>query len=285
MTRRANPSRGFTLIELLVVIAIIAILAALLLPVLGRAKENGRSVFCLNNTKQFMTATLMYAGDNLENLPPNGDDDYDGTFWVAGDVSNAAQAMNTSYLTDPRYATLSPYVRSAVGLYKCPSDYSMVQIGPTKYSRVRSYSMNSSVGTLGGSNRYDNKGPVWGLFLDGTGHHQPNKPWRTYAKVTDMVAPRPSNVWVFVDEDATSIDEGSFYVCMRTGPTCMVDWPATYHNYGANFSFADGHSERHKWKDSRTRKTTPYSSPHLTTQGGPDNQDIIWIQERTSALF
>src|SRR6266850_1471796 len=191
MTRRAHPSRGFTLIELLVVIAIIAILAAMLLPALGRAKENGRSVFCMNSTKQFLTASLMYASDNLENLPPNGDDDYDGTFWVRGDMSNATDAINTSYLTDPRYAVLAPYVRNALGLYKCPSDKSMIQVGPTKYARVRSYSMNSSVGTLGGSNRYDNRGPVWGLFLDGTGHHQPNHPWRTYGRTADMVAPAP----------------------------------------------------------------------------------------------
>ena len=275
------------MIELLVVIAIIAILAAMLLPALGRAKENGRSVFCMNNTKQFLTASWMYAGDNLENLPPNGDDDFDGTFWVAGNMNNTfnpTDAMNTSNLTDPRYATLAPYVRSAVGLYKCPSDKSLLQVGTTKYARVRSYSMNSSVGTLGGSNLPNNKGPAWGLFLDGTGRHKPNHPWRTYGKIGDMIAPAPANVWVFVDEDANSIDDGSFFVCMMKGPTSMVDWPGTYHNYGANFSFADGHAERHKWKDPRTRKTTAYTFPRLTPQT-PDNQDIVWIQERTSALF
>src|SRR5256885_6697182 len=98
MTHRTRGLRGFTLIELLVVIAIIAILAALLLPALGRAKENGRSVFCLNNTKQLLVGALMYTGDNRERLPPNGDDDNDGTFWVAGNVSIAADAMNVSYV-------------------------------------------------------------------------------------------------------------------------------------------------------------------------------------------
>ena len=286
MTHRSPAWRGFTLIELLVVIAIIAILAALLLPALGRAKENGRAVYCMNNTKQFMTATLMYASDNLENLPPNGDDDYDGTFWVAGDMSVPADAINTLYLTDSRYATLAPYVRGAVGLYKCPSDLATVLVGVYRYTRVRSYSMNSAVGTLGGSNRFDNKGPVWGLFLDGSGSHRPNQPWRTYGKIADMVAPTPANLWVFIDEDSNSIDEGSFYVCMN--PSTMVDWPGTYHNYGGNLSFADGHAERHKWRDPRTRAkamTRMGGRPFVTMQGSPINQDITWIQERTSARF
>ncbi len=287
MTHRTLGIRGFTLIELLVVIAIIAILAALLLPALGRAKENGRAIYCMNNTKQFMTAALMYASDNEENLPPNGDDDFDGTFWVAGDMSVAADAINTSYLTDSRYATLFPYIRKAVTVYKCPSDRGMIVTGAFQNTRVRSYSMNSSVGTLGGSNLKDNRGPVWGLFLDGSGLHRPNRPWRTYGKIADMVAPTPANVWVFIDEDCNSIDEGSFFVCMPTFPTFMVDWPGTYHNYGANLSFADGHAERRKWKDSRTRNKN--SIPHLgpipriTPQGSPNNQDIIWLQERTSA--
>ena len=283
MTDRTRGLPGFTLIELLVVIAIIAILAALLLPALGRAKENGRAVFCMNNTRQFMMGALMYAGDNAEKLPPNGDDDNDGTFWVAGNMSSAADAINTAYLADTPHATLSPYLRRAIPVYKCPSDKSIVRVGATTYSRVRSYSMNAAVGTLGGSNRYDNGGPVWGLWLDGTGFHHPNHPWRTYASIGDMAAPGPANTWVFVEEDANSIDWGSFNVCMNT-PTAWVDWPATYHNYSGNFSFADGHSERHKWRDPRTRKTTPYNF-FIQVVNQANNQDIAWIQERTSARY
>src|SRR5438067_969806 len=128
---------------------------------------------CLNNNKQLLTAALMYTGDSDDKLPPNGDDDDDGTFWVGGNMSIAADARNTSYLTDPRYASLAPYVKQAADLYKCPGDKSTVQVGGVSYSRVRTYSMNAAVGTLAGSSSYRSGGPVWGLWLDGTGHHTP----------------------------------------------------------------------------------------------------------------
>jgi prepilin-type N-terminal cleavage/methylation domain-containing protein len=282
-----RSSRGaFTLIELLVVIAIIAILAALLLPALTRSKQKAQGVFCMNNSKQLMAAALMYAGDYSDQLPPNGDDDDDGVFWVAGNMTSPSDAINTTYLTDPRYAMLAPYGGRSAGLYKCPGDKSTVRVSGATRPRVRSYSMNAAVGILAGSNiqMYNGK-PVWGPWLDGSGHHTANRPWRTYGKLADMTAPNPSSLFVFLDEDQGSIDYASFNVSMVAAATSMVDWPATYHNYAAGFGFGDGHGEIHKWKDARTKRTAPRYGVSATRQASPNNPDIVWLQERTSAKY
>jgi prepilin-type processing-associated H-X9-DG protein len=102
-----------------------------------------------------------------------------------------------------------------------------------------------------------------------------------------MIAPAPSLLWVFMDEDQSSIDFGSFGVSMRI-PTFMVDWPGTYHNFAASIAFADGHCETHKWRERRTRNPAPprwstFINP--PTSQTPNNHDVIWLQQRTSALY
>jgi len=136
---------GFTLIELLVVIAIIAILAAMLLPVLSKAKAHAYAIQCMNNTKQLTLAWKLYTDDYQGVFPPN-EDGAGNVSWVYGnlDYNASVDDTNTLYLTLPQFAKLGPYTKSP-GIYKCPADQSR-QRGMTGEQRVRSVSMSTAVG-------------------------------------------------------------------------------------------------------------------------------------------
>jgi len=281
--REAQPDLGFTLLELLVVIAIIGVLAALLFPALGRAKTKAQGIYCMNNGKQLATALHMYAGDHADWLPPNPEDRESTIHWVEGNFKhNAADATNTVLLTDPKYAKLASYCGRSSGVYKCPADTSMVAIEGIKYPRVRTFSMNQAVGTKS----LPPLEAVDGPWLDGKNSgtfNKHNQPWRTYGKFSDMAAPGPSGLWVLLDEEERSINDGAFAVLMRL-PTRFLDWPGSYHNLACGFAFADGHSEIHKWTESSIRLTGPYDATFY--QRPPDREndpDVLWLQARTSA--
>jgi prepilin-type processing-associated H-X9-DG protein len=119
---------------------------------------------------------------------------------------------------------------------------------------------------------------VDGPWLDGTRTHLANHPWQTYGRFSSMNTPGPSALWIFIDENAYSINDAAFAVIMET-PTEWKDWPGTYHNFGCTIAYADGHSETHHWTDSRTKPDTGGYGP----MGQENNPDIIWLQQRTSA--
>ena len=261
---------GFTLVELLVVIAVIGILAALLLPVLSKAKTRAQGTYCMNNLKQLAIGWTIYSGDNKEKLMLNGS----GRSWISnGYLSWGPDPVNinTALLLDPKLAAMADYVK-ALGVYKCPADkyQSAANPGP----RVRSISMN---GTLNNKPQFINK----------TG-----RKYFTAKKQADLISPGPANIFVFLDEHADSIDDGIFMVNpgYLPGDERWRNLPASYHNGCGSFSFADGHGEIHAWLERGgenktifpvTMASTPSNQPwNVAGTAGFTSRDYEWIVDR-----
>lgn len=269
---------GFALLELFVILAVVAIFTVMLMPVVSRAKADRTTIGCQNNWRQLMLAMHLYAADFSELLPPNEDNNNQFNGWVAGDMTIANQATNTVFLADPCYAKLARYTAPDATLYRCPADTSTVPIGGQDHARARSVSMNQAIGTV-----RDGKSPVDGPWLnEGTyANNTKGGPYRTYGKLSSMVRPAPDKLWVFTDEASQGINDGAFAFTMHANPAGAewIDWPATYHRMGCGLAFADGHAEIQHRVDART----PVKNGDVNRSTQPNNPDIRWMMERTSA--
>jgi len=273
-TGRQFPA-AFTLLELLVVIAIVAILAALLLPVLSKARARATGIQCQNNLKQLQLAWQMYVTDHDDFIPGNNWWQEAGsngmarcslnwtTGWEDATLAGNPDNTNTDLFLNPQWASLGEYSKSAA-IYHCPASRVMVREGGGLFPLARTVSMN---GWMGYTNR-----PLDTQF-------------QFIRKTTDLVKLSASDAFVFIDERDDSIDDGFFGVSMVNAS--MVEVAANYHGGGGPVTFADGHAELHRWSspDTQFRQQSGVATENYKfISVAPDDPDLLWLQAHATRL-
>ena len=259
---------AFTLIELLVVIAIIAILAAMLLPALSKAKQKAQGISCLNNLKQMMLGYQMYAQDNNDVVSPSSPYNSGGgtvPAWHNENLTSVGSCCGTAGDQNLEASPTFQYVKSLT-VFHCPTDNSQLTSGPRAYPRNISYSVNGAIS-------YNDQ------------FHKPNMPpYRQILKMSDIS--QPTEIYVLLDESENTINDAHFYpfANMKTyNSSPWLDVPSGRHGNSTGFSFADGHAKIHHWMDADVTKQTDGPPTPYIGNGGlwpkPGPQTFAWFQQ------